>query len=216
MAEICSWLAALFFDEMLRRTESVAGKIWAAGFSSNKGPLSCAKLKFLRAVYRLSLAGCGGEGGWGDAVVQRVAAWRRRGTSTASESLYALIYGVLQQRTEAGGYLRPASAYYGRKATILDLTSMVNLPPGFKPLRRISSSCCCALLSGAGPSGASPVPVFLVWRRSSAHGGGEGTRGPDYFLFFCPEGLVIIRGVFYVVPTLFVDSPVTCSSTAYK
>jgi hypothetical protein len=37
-------------------------KIWATGYSTNKGPLSCAKLKLLWVVYLLSLAGRGGEG----------------------------------------------------------------------------------------------------------------------------------------------------------
>jgi hypothetical protein len=136
--------------------------------------------------------------------------------ATALESLHALLSGVLQQRTEAGGYLRLAYAHHGRKATLLDLASMVYLPPGFKPTQRIFGSCCCALSSGAGPSGSSPVPVFLARRRSSALDDGEGSRRPDCFLSFCPEGLVVIPGVFSADPSLSVDSLVTCSSSPYK
>jgi hypothetical protein len=142
-------------------------KIWAAGYSINKGPLSRANHKLLWVVFLLSLIGRGGEGGWGVAAVQGTLAWRRRGTSAAPESFFAPISGVLQRRAQAGGYLRPASAHHGRKATLLGLDSLVYLPPGFKPTRRIFSSCCCAPSSGAGPSGSSPVPVFLARRQSS-------------------------------------------------
>jgi hypothetical protein len=79
---------------------------------------------------------------------------------------------------------------------------MVYLPPGFMPMRRIFSSGCCAPSSGAGPSGSSPVPVLLARRRSSVLDGGEGSQGPDCFLSFCPEDLVVISGVVSAVPGL--------------
>lgn len=41
--------------------------------------------------------------------------------ATALESLHALLSGVLQQRTEAGGFHRLASASHGRKVTLLIL-----------------------------------------------------------------------------------------------
>jgi hypothetical protein len=93
---------------------------------------------------------------------------------------------------------------------------MVYLPPSFMPMRRIFSSGCCAPSSGAGPSGSSPVLVPLARRRSSVLDGGEGSRGPDCFLSFCPEDLVVISGVVSAVPGLAVDSLVTSSSTVYK
>jgi hypothetical protein len=62
LAKIYSLHAVLFSDEMLRWSESAAMKIWAVGYSINKGPLSCGEFKLLWVVYLLSPVGRGGGG----------------------------------------------------------------------------------------------------------------------------------------------------------
>lgn len=111
-------------------------------------------------------------------------ATRRRGTSAAPESLHALISGVLQQRTQAGGYHRPASAAHGRKATLLVL---------YFPETKKSEGKINRLRHDTGPSGSSPAPVSVLWRSSSTatfiRCGAE-LQGPDCFFLF-------LSGVFF-------------------
>ncbi|KAK1604460.1 hypothetical protein QYE76_028133 [Lolium multiflorum] len=111
-------------------------------------------------------------------------ATRRRGTSATPESLHALISGVLQQRTEAGGYHRPASTTHGRKATLLVL---------YFPQTKKSEGKIYCLRHDAGPSGSSPAPVSVLWRSNSTatfFRCGAELQGPDCFFHF-------LSGVFY-------------------
>jgi len=185
----------------------------ATSYSVNK-VRSCAELGFLQTILLLSLAGLGGEGRRGDAAVLEAEAWRRRGRSAAPESYAALFLGGHQQRTGDDGVLRLASASYGRMATLLDLASMVVLPPGYMPTWRIFSSCCWAPSRGASPSGSSPVLASLAWwRSSSARCGGEGPRGPDCFFLCLLEGLDAIAEVLFVFSSFLLDLFVICTPT---
>jgi hypothetical protein len=90
------------------------------------------------------------------------------------------VSGVLQQRTEAGGYHRPASASHGQKATRL----YFYFPETKKSKGKIYRSC-----HDAGPSGSSLAPVSVLWwsnlSASSIRNGAE-LGGPDCFFYIFP------------------------------
>jgi hypothetical protein len=130
-------------------------------------------------------------------LLPEICGWLRRGASAA--------LGALQRRTEAGGSHRPASACYGRKATLLYLY----FPETKKSNGKIYRSC-----HDAGPSGSSPAPVSILWRSNSTAtsiGCGAELGGPDCFFH-------IFSGVFSVkaqslsrIPLIYRGFPVICN-----
>jgi hypothetical protein len=91
------------------------------------------------------------------------------------ESLCSLVSRALQQRTQAGGLHRPASASHGRKATLL----ILYFPETKKSEGKIYRS-----RHDAGPSGSSPAPVSVLWRSNpmaTSSSCGVELGGPDCF-----------------------------------
>jgi hypothetical protein len=79
-------------------------------------------------------------------------------TTGWSPILFGQDPGALQRRTEVGGHHRPASASYGRKATLLNL---------FFPETKQSEGKTFGSSHDAEPSGPSPAPVSKLWRSSA-------------------------------------------------
>jgi hypothetical protein len=149
------------------------------------------------------LAGRGGEGQGTDGDKEFVAAGKTCAATSSyntmttcwSSILYGQDSGALQRRTEAGGYHRPASASYGRKATLLNLYFLETK----KSEGKIFGSS-----HDAGPSGSSPAPVSVLWRSNSTATFRRGAEleGPDCFSHN-------LSGVFSVkTQTFFQNSPV--------
>jgi cytolysin (calcineurin-like family phosphatase) len=119
----------------------------------------------------------------------------REDPSATPESLCALVQGVHQWRTDAGGQHRPASASHGRRATLLKL---------YFPETKKSEGKIYSFRHDAGPSGSSPAPVSVLWRSNSTATFRRGAEleGPDCFSHN-------LSGVFSVkTQTFFQNSPV--------
>jgi hypothetical protein len=108
----------------------------------------------------------------------------REDPSATPKSLCALVQGVHQRRTDAGGQHRPASASHGRRATLLKL---------YFPETKKSEGKIYSFRHDAGPSGSSPAPVSVLWRRNSSatSRGGAQLRGLDCFSQFLSEILFV-------------------------
>ena len=95
--------------------------------SVNKRFLQLLHLLLLLGVL---LAGRGGEGQDTDGGKELLAAGKSYAATSSfhtvakdwSSTLFGLDLGVHQRRTDAGGHRRPASASYGRKATLLSIS----------------------------------------------------------------------------------------------
>jgi hypothetical protein len=136
-------------------------------------------------------AGRGVEGKLGGGFNSSGEGWWRWNIGAATVSFCALVSGALQRRTDTGVFHRPASASYGRKATLLNLY----FPETKQSEGKINSSS-----HDAGPSGSSPAPVSVLWRRKSTETSircGAQLEGPDCFFlnlsrfFFCKKSILI-------------------------
>jgi hypothetical protein len=112
------------------------------------------------------------------------------GRPLQSESLCALVSGAIHQRTQAGGLHRPASVSYGRKATLLILTSS-SASPGRRCcapelLWKLISDLSSSSIVDTTPSGMFPSGGVDSRAAISPVSGGE-DKGLDCFSFFSPR-----------------------------